>query len=329
MYCYPGKVWQLNSCIFSFEKMKKFLLKIVCFCMILLILIGILNLHYINTRPPDYLDKYNNIKTEIEIANVGSSHGLWGFCYEKLEEHYNCFNFAMESQSLSYDYQLLEQYKEHLENGGILFVTLSYFSFFWDEEKQSDFEAKNTRYYRILKSEYIKNYSFMNDICYHYFPVLGSQEGILKILTRKSQGKNIGLENWERTAEELDVWKNAAAAVERHITSNRNSAGELMRNPNEVAALYKIINLCEEKNLRVILITTPYLQEYNEQVPADCLENFHAIIREIQRETSVEYYNYANDIRFTDDYQLFMNSDHLNKKGAMKFTSILWEEVCQ
>lgn len=297
--------------------------------MILFILIGLLNFHYIDTKSPDYLDKYENIKTEIEIANVGSSHGLWGFCYENLEESYTCFNFAMESQSLSYDYRLLEQYIEHFRNGGTLFLTLSYFSFFWDEEKQPDFAAKNTRYYRVLKPEYIKNYSIMDDICYHFVPVLGAQEGVLSILVRKSKVKNIGLENWERTAEELDVWKNAAAAVERHVTSNRNSAGELIRNPNEVSALYNIINLCKSKNLHVVLITTPYLLEYNEQVPADCLQDFHAIIQEVQQETGVKYFNYANDIRFVNDYKLFMNSDHLNRNGAAKFTSILWEEAWQ
>lgn len=305
------------------------MLKIVCFCIVLLLFLELLNLRYMKTKSPDYLDKYDDIKSDIEISNVGSSHGLWGFCYEILEDNYHCFNFAMESQSLSYDYRLLEQYIENLKEGGTLFVTLSYFSFFWDEESQPDFEAKNTRYYRVLKPEYIKEYSVMNDICYHYLPVLGSQEGVLKILAKKGKGENTGLDNWERTAEDLDVLKNAEAAVKRHITENRNSAGELVRNPDEVAALYNIINLCKERDLRVVLITTPYLQEYNDQVPTDCLENFHTIIREIQCETNVEYYDYANDARFINNYKLFMNSDHLNKKGAIKFTSILWEEVWQ
>ena len=39
------------------------------------------------------------------------------------------------------------------------------------------------------------------------------------------------------------------------------------------------------------------------------------------------YYNYAFDDRFYKDYSLFVDADHLNKNGALKFVDILIQQV--
>ncbi len=99
-------------------EMGRFLKKIGIYCAVLLIMLVALNYQYKRTLPPDYTDKFQDVPDNICVFNLGSSHGLCSFCYEGLESEGECFNFGMNSQTLSYDYRLLQQYEEKLTPGG-------------------------------------------------------------------------------------------------------------------------------------------------------------------------------------------------------------------
>lgn len=106
--------------------------------------------------------------------------------------------------------------------------------------------------------------------------------------------------------------------------------GNRIINYAEIEALYNIISLCERKCVRPILITTPYLKEYTHavgRIDPEFYEDFYEIISVIQRKTGVEYYDYGDDKRFAQQYELFADMDHLNDKGAKIFTSIVLEEL--
>lgn len=99
-------------------------------------LIILINMAYVHAShgkdyDGDYTDKFMSIEGNIEISNTGSSHGLRAFNYDDIEE-YNCFNFALVSQSLSYDYRLVSYYSDQLADNGVMFIPISYFSFFWN-----------------------------------------------------------------------------------------------------------------------------------------------------------------------------------------------------
>ena len=55
-----------------------------------------------------------NVPDKIEICNVGNSHGYYGFNYEEYENKNVCFNFSLPSQSMSYNYLILENYKVNI-----------------------------------------------------------------------------------------------------------------------------------------------------------------------------------------------------------------------
>ena len=59
----------------------------------------------------------------------------------------------------------------------------------------------------------------------------------------------------------------------------------------------------------------------------DFYQNFYQVIDEIVNSTEVEFYDYSSDKRFKDNYDLFMNGDHLNEEGAKKFVDVLMKEV--
>lgn len=82
--------------------------------------------------------KFFNMPEGIQICNFGSSHGLNGFNYDGVSDKFSCFNFSLHSQTLMYDYRILKHYVNHIKEGGIVFVIISYFSLFGEPEIESD-----------------------------------------------------------------------------------------------------------------------------------------------------------------------------------------------
>lgn len=115
-----------------------------------------------------------------------------------------------------------------------------------------------------------------------------------------------------------------------YVESRKNSDNSMKRNENELAALYSIIDICREENATPIMITTPFLKEYNDTVAENdpaFYEDFYGIINEVSARTGTPYYDYSRDERFSGDYSLFSDTTHLNREGGLKFTKIVTEEV--
>ena len=213
----------------------------------------------------------------------------------------------------------------------VVFITISYFSLFGKGETvDEDFASKNRRYYSILPASLIKEYDEKTDVYVRYLPVLSVDTGVL-VMTLLGKNREDNTDTyWQGIASDIDVEENAKAAYVRHIEKNKfDNNGKRIVNTEEVQALYDLINSCKEKGAIPILITTPYLHEYTDEVKKSdgFYDQFYSIIDQVISDTGVEYYNYAFDERFSDKYTWFVNSDHLNKEGARKFVDIIMEEI--
>ena len=311
--------------------MKKFITKLLIYIFILLGFVLVINFAYIKLdRSDDGTKKFQNVPTDIAICNFGSSHGQYGYNYEDIENDYVCFNFALVSQTLSYDCCLLKNYQANISEDAVVFITISYFSSFGINEVETDnFELKNKRYYKILPASLIKEYNLCTDISKAFPSLYADGEKLAVVLLGGNQGDSD--ESWKRTAENIDIEKDADAAYLRHLVTNKQDEnGRLIHNEEEISALYEMIAICREKGATPILVTTPFLSEYTDRVQEgipDFLDEFYGIIDQVVKDTGVEYYDYSMDERFQNEYSLFMNSDHLNKEGARVFTNILMDEV--
>jgi hypothetical protein len=88
--------------------MKKLIAKSALLIVLVLCCTLIINTIYVNNAGyGDDIDKFKTVPYDITICNFGSSHGRYGFNYSDVSDEYNCFNFAMSSQSLSYDDRIL------------------------------------------------------------------------------------------------------------------------------------------------------------------------------------------------------------------------------
>ena len=308
--------------------MKKFIGK--CLILFLLISSPFIVLNSLYKRSNYWKDtvssdtkKFKNVPGNIQLANVGSSHGELSFDYTGIP--YRTFNFALSGQRHAYNYAVLEQYIGHFDKNAVLLIPISYFEI---TRIKLDFTDQRARYYRFLKKKHIESYSFSEKLYFDIFPILTA--GKTRWFIVKDQplpGKKIipmtETELIDYSNEKYKSWTTDTPDIEIE-------AGEegFAYNKNWVS---KIIELCHEHGLRPVLITTPITSILNtiyaEKSP-DFFDTFHRFTREIgDAYPSVPYFDYSHDRRFEDDFSLFQDGDHLNIIGAEKFTAIVISDL--
>ena len=129
------------------------------------------------------INVFNFIPENIQLANVGSSHGQCAFNWDALaqERGYETFNFALTSQSFLYDYSLINMHKDDFAEGSILFIPVSYFSFNEEATDPEDQEAISVRYYRLLSPQYNPDYSLYKDLVTVRFPILSAGDELFEL----------------------------------------------------------------------------------------------------------------------------------------------------
>lgn len=312
--------------------MRKFILKILTIFFLVLMITSVINFIFIKNDKSnsENINKFYEVPQKIAVCNFGSSHGLYGFNYENYQNKNNCFNFSLHSQPLDYDFRIMQQYQNSINENTKVYIVISYFSLFGVDYVNSEiFDSLNKRYFLFLSPQYIRKFDTYNFLIIKYFPLLDDYNKIYRLLKGELAFDNSEA-IWKKRADEIDVLKDSEEAYNRHIYKEFDENGKRKINDREVDALVSMINLCKEKKAKVVLITTPYLSEYTDYIKEHdpkFFNDYYNLINRISRDNNVPYYDYAFDKRFSGDHSLFMNADHLNKDGALKFTNILNNET--
>lgn len=304
--------------------MKKFIIKLSILVLIVGIVLYIINLTYRRNEFGSW-----DVPDNILIMNVGSSHAYYGLCWDEIDIEETSFNFALSGQVPSYDLRILKMYQNHLSEGGVCLIPVSWFSFVWEEEAIEGFEAKDSRYYKLLDAEYIKQYSLTEDIRYNLFPVLYAGENLFSIKMANNLAYNnftgdIEETRWYNNAEDINFQEHAELSYKGQVSDwNKVILNE------EIDAVYEMIEICRNKNITPILITFPFTKEFCQCADDELTIVFYDIVEDIVKKTDVEWYDYSCDKRFWENKELFMDSNHLNYEGAKYFTYIVYEEILE
>lgn len=313
-----------------------FTAKCLAVCSATIFLLFLLNQRYeqVMDNPYSDADKFHYLGStynDIQVCNIGSSHGEYGFYYEELSKKYGyeCFNFGMASQTYDYDYAVLSMYQNLFANDCIMFIPVSYFSFNNEVVNDTEREFLNAKYYTFLSPRYIPNYDPYVDIVTHRFPILSAGEDMVKLFPKLSL-RSFAAESSSpennipsiTSVTEIEFCKKAWNRYNRHMKGK-----ETYFMQERIDNLYDILEFCEEKGITPILITTPYTNYYFGQAPMDFKEEFHNVIGSIAADTGVSYYDYSEDERFGSHLEYFSDADHLNTEGAALFMSIIGQEV--
>lgn len=310
-----------------------FLVKCIMISAAAVLLLFWLNRSYRKIDDEKYMDMWDlrmlgNQVTNVQLANVGSSHGAYDFVYDSFTERgISCFNFGHTSQTYEYDLALLAEYGRHLDKGCVLLIPVSYFSFNNETANATEAQALSVKYYHFLSPKNVPHYDLFTDIVTNRLPILSAGEDLIKILPQTS----LCLTAFAAEAPDLPAMDEAAVAEFANRAAQRfdrhfNNKEEYFL-PEREEQLYAIINYCKEHELTPVLITTPFSGYYNAPVPEDFLDRFHSTVNRIASDTGVNYYDYSHDERFSDHLSLFSDSDHLNDAGAAYFTQLLAEEI--
>lgn len=326
-----------------------FIIKCIAIPTAAVCILFLLNIPYREIDDAKYMDMWNlrmlgNQIEEVEIANVGSSHGAYDFIYDELtEDGYSCFNFGSVSQTYQYDLALLEEYGEHLDDGCVVFIPVSYFSFNNETVNETEAQALSVKYYHCLSPKNIPDYDLYTDIVTTRLPILSAGEDLLKLLPEFSPSLKVFAaednpdtsETDETAADDTETAgmdeaavaefaQRAAMRFDRHFNNKEN-----LFLPEREEQLLSLIDYCKKHELTPVLITTPFSSYYNNPVSEDFLDRFYGTINRIASDTGVSYYDYSHDARFSENLTYFSDSDHLNADGAAYFMEIIADEVAE
>jgi hypothetical protein len=314
--------------------MRKFAIKYLLFFLLIFSSIGILNYFYIKTnywQNTIVLEKFQNIPEHIQLANVGSSHGLRNFDYSNIP--YISFNFALSFQKFLYDYAILKQYINKFEKNAVLLIPISYNQI---TILQTNFQNQRARYYHFLDREYMDFYSMQEKMLFTVVPVMTAGNTLRFIIKDQKPAAVIS-----KTTKEPKLTMNmkeprlTISCINRHRswTNDRKSDIKIReeRFTKNKFLVSQMIDFCYANNIRPVLVSTPIASVLNniymEKTP-DFFDDFYRFTSELQEAyPGLPYFDYSHDPRFENDFLLFNDCDHLNAAGAEKFTAIVLSDL--
>ena len=289
------------------------------------------------------LKKFKSVPDNIEIGNLGSSHGMLSFDYSV--EGFNdktCFNFSLLGQTLDFDSSILEQYINKFKQDSTLIICVSSFETDGIHDYVYQPEAK-LRYYGFLTRNYLgDDYSFKEWFCFNYLDLFTSKDGLsslktvfandVELLKSRFKMKNptnhiLPVKSQLRTYDNYTVEEKAEKAiklVEHWKQLVPPSPGGERININY---LKKIINLCEDHEVHTVVVTTPISREafqiLDENKTYYGIKEFY---EDLQSEFSnTKFLNYID--LFFNRNTYFIDNNHLSPEGAREFSKTIYSDL--
>jgi len=255
---------------------------------------------------------------EVEILITGTSHA------QGIEPSYlsdPAFNLGHASQSLYYDTKLVSKYVDKIPNLKLVIFAISNHAL--EYRLMNSTESWRAGFYKHVYGIPNEDGEELKLSNYSFIALLTPKEAL-----RRATGGFLG-------AAESEVRRNQTPLSDTKVGVNdafgRKRAQHhegLMRQsalPFNVAALERGCELLKERNVTVVFITVPTDRTYYEHINVKSYQRMQETIKQISDKYGVRYFNYLRDHRFAPED--FIDSDHLNGRGAEKFAHILNEEV--
>ena len=309
--------------------MKQFLKTIILF--FIPIALGFCALEIgMRTVPNSYSFKKNWLDKNISSVHIwtfGSSHGLYGISPKYFSKP--AFNSAHVSQPLKYDYFIFDKFIDRADSLEWIVLPISYFTL---TSKMEDGEE----WWRI------KNYCLYYDCPYHRWKTKYNTELEGNPLSVYKQIKRVG-RYWIKGVDDRDCdslgfglgyskegrnenwWMDGSQRAKIHTKDIVKSQPIIQEN---IEYMETIISICEQKQVNVLIITTPVCSTYYDCVDSTQYTLMVETCKSFAKEyNNVQYLNLFKDSRFVEDD--FHDSDHLATEGATKLTKILDEYIAQ
>lgn len=223
------------------------------------------------------------------------------------------FNASHLSQSLNFDFAIVEKYKNKWSHLKYLVIPIDYFSLYstmetgiekWRVKNYAIYYDINSlglqKQFEVLNGNFRQNF---NRLISYYF---NSSSDI--------SCNTLGWGNKYSSQNNKDLTKTGLVAAKRHTTKKK----EDLFNDN-VNIIHSFIQFAKENNTTIIFITHPVYKTYFDNLDKKQLNETISTIQTIALKTPNTYYsNFLEDKSFSAED--FYDANHLNEKGAKKLT---------
>lgn len=298
--------------------MRKFLK--YCLIFSLPIIMAAIPVEYLLRQLPNsYKYKYDWMQKnaeDVEILVLGNSQTLYGISPKHFKE--KAFNLANVSQGLKQDSFLLKYWGDRYQHLKTVILPISYFSLLEPGLLESFGESYRCRYYKIyMDCDLYSGWSYS-------FELSDIRSAMTKFEKLFKRHRTFGCDEYgysagEHSPKELSNPIQASRTVKIHTIKNWDKIEIIYERMKEMASF------CRNRNIHLVLITTPCWHTYNDRLEEKQLSKMYELIRRLQKEFGVPYYDYRKDSRF--EAKDFADCHHLSGAGAIKFTMILDNDI--
>lgn len=176
----------------------------------------------------------------------------------------------------------------------------NYYSYSWDKNIASALSYPNKA---IL-------YKFIPVLKYIEFNEVYNLTHFVRSFGKKSK--------WEKTKGTAIIYSHADFKIDEDFYHREINKKYMDFNSDDIKYLEKIISLCKESNMNIVLYTAP-LYEYEKSLEV-IYPNFEKGINQITSKYKIKYF-YSN--KFNNKKELFKDRGHTNSKGTYLFTKEL------
>ena len=264
---------------------------------------------------------------EIEILILGNSHAGRGVDPNYFTDY--TFNIANVGQSIYFDKELTLKNLKYLENLKYVFISLNYHSLYFSSQRGNrniwsyygnGIKYSSTSYYKADISPFLFGYGPRVSFSYLKKDILakvGINPDEVVAMGTAIQGY-VALSGTETN----DFNNNS-------YTDRINGFNKLIKTSTEkkivMNELNQLITTLKERSITPIFLSTPTFKEYNIKLDSNIINKNLIDAENLCKKYNIEFWDYAINNNFVQ-YEFF-NPDHLNKKGAERFSKMLDERL--
>lgn len=253
-----------------------------------------------------------------DLVVLGSSSARYAYNFEN--SNIKAFNWALQPQSMEFNFNVLKTYFSILKKGGRVLINFSPMSALSVENKWAI--SSCDRYYSILDASLIPNYAEVERRRRH--PIISTRGRCLKYLYKDidfetgnfKHRKCISEKDFEEDAIYwTNLWKKEFAISDLNAPlTDFNKLGMKTR----VALVNQMIEFCLERELEPIAVFTPIHSSMYKFFSDTYWQNYFEAFKN-QLKFPVSFLDFYHDRSFISD-DFFYNSFFMNDKGASLFT---------
>lgn len=261
------------------------------------------------------LIKFQNIKKNLQVINLGTGMGYYDFCYDECSVQ--AFNFSLPQQNLQFDYKLLKQYADYCLSGCKVCIVLPFpiFCAHYFDELQYVYE----RYYSILPRDEVAAYCKSS---YEEYKSRIEKEGIKGELALYNPLSESEMERQSQAA--IREWEGKLPIVSCMSGQLKPETASEMAKTKKW--LRKLLELCRCRQFSPYIIVPPMSRvlldkmshEFRKAYFYDCLDEVTGGL--------IPILDYSDNERFCNP-KLYGWPGFLINKAAKKFTEDVLAEI--